>query len=229
MLAGKRLFLGETDYATVKLIQKANVPRLVAAQPRGRRGVRGESCSGRSTRDPEHRYQSAREFGDALSDYLFRSQLMVTAYDIANLVQAVDLGRARTPTADEFSLIDRLIQEELDESVAYRRESGSLPSGRPAWATRRSSSARARASRIRRAGSATTRTCSARRAADGGSRRRLSQSGSWREGGIPATPPARREQQAPPPRPARPKRAAPPSAQSRSMTPDRRIRAPARQ
>ena len=28
MLAGQRLFCGETDYATVKLIQKANIPRL---------------------------------------------------------------------------------------------------------------------------------------------------------------------------------------------------------
>jgi serine/threonine-protein kinase len=128
MLAGKRLFWGENDYATVKLIQKANIPRLAPINREVEEALE-EVLLKALTRDPSHRYQSARDFGDALSDYLFRNQKMVTAYDLANLVQAVTREESHT-TGDEFSLIDRLIQEELDESEAIdaaKSKSGSLP------------------------------------------------------------------------------------------------------
>jgi serine/threonine-protein kinase len=125
MLAGKRLFWGENDYATVKLIQKANVPRL---SPLNREVDEAfeEVLLKALARDPKLRYQTAREFGDALSDYLVRHQMMVTAYDLANLVQAVTREELYS-TGDELSLIDRLIQEELDESVGISSQSGSLP------------------------------------------------------------------------------------------------------
>jgi eukaryotic-like serine/threonine-protein kinase len=127
MLAGKRLFWGENDYATVKLIQKANVPRLAPLNREVDEAFE-EVLLKALTRDPSRRYQSAQEFGDALSDYLFRNQLMVTSYDLANMVQQVTTEESHT-TADEFSLIDRLIQEELDDAQAIDgdRESGSLP------------------------------------------------------------------------------------------------------
>lgn len=125
MLAGKRLFWGENDYATVKLIQKANVPRLAPINREVDEAFE-EVLFKALARDPSQRFQSAREFGDALSDYLFRNQMMVTSYDLANLVQAITSEDSHT-TADEFSLIDRLIQEELDESQAIDAESGSLP------------------------------------------------------------------------------------------------------
>jgi len=123
MLAGKRLFWGENDYATVKLIQKANVPRL---SPLNREvDERFEEVLLKAlTRDPNDRYQAAREFGDALSDYLFSHQLMVTAYDLARLVQSVT---GEDGGATDQSLIDRLIQDELDESVGIGSQSGSLP------------------------------------------------------------------------------------------------------
>ena len=70
-------------------------------------------------RDPTHRYQSARDFGDALAGYLYNRQLKVTSYDLANLVQSCtgDTVHTKTASGDEHSLIDRLIQEELDQSV----------------------------------------------------------------------------------------------------------------
>jgi serine/threonine-protein kinase len=125
MLAGKRLFWGENDYATVKLIQKANVPRL-APLNREVDTAFEEVLLRALTRDPKHRYQSAREFGGALSDYLFSHQMMVTGYDLASLVQSVT-GEEPARAADDASLIDRLIQDELDESVGLKAESGSLP------------------------------------------------------------------------------------------------------
>ena len=51
---------------------------------------------------------------------------MVTAYDLANLVASVT-GEDTGNTGDELSLIDRLIQEELDESIGIASQSGSLP------------------------------------------------------------------------------------------------------
>jgi serine/threonine protein kinase len=127
MLAGKRLFWGENDYATVKLIQKANVPRL---SPLNREvDERFEEVLLKAlTRDPKDRYQSARLFCDALADYLFSHQMMVTAYDLARLVQSVTGEDAPAPApANDPSLIDRLIQDELDESVGISSESGSMP------------------------------------------------------------------------------------------------------
>jgi eukaryotic-like serine/threonine-protein kinase len=124
MLAGRRLFLGENDYATVKLIQQANIPRLAPLNNSVDETFE-ELLLKALTRAPEDRYQSAQEFGDALTGYLFARQLKVTHYDIANLVNAAiseDAPPPHTTKQHENSLIDRLIQEELDGSVALRSE-----------------------------------------------------------------------------------------------------------
>ncbi len=125
MLAGRRLFLGETDYATVKLIQQANIPRLSPLN-RSVDEAFEEILLKALTRNPDDRYQSAQEFGDALTGYLFSRQLKVTNYDIANLVNAA-LAEDAAPSKNEASLIDRLIQEELDESVGVRSQAGEMP------------------------------------------------------------------------------------------------------
>jgi eukaryotic-like serine/threonine-protein kinase len=185
MLAGKRLFWGENDYATVKLIQKANIPRLAPLNREVDEAFE-EVLVRALTRDPKARYQTAREFGDALADYLFSHRLMVTAYDLANLVQNVTSGGEVPGAGEEQSLIDRLIQEELDESVGIGSQSGSLPvqnatgnvqlragesyEDPASWFSDDNDLLSERNSE-RAAGGATS-----------------SQSGSWREGGIPDTP-----------------------------------------
>ncbi len=176
MLAGKRLFWGENDYATVKLIQKANIPRL---SPLNREVDEAfeEVLLKALARDKNARYQGARDFGGALADYLFRHQLRVTSYDLANLVQTVT-NEELYSTGEELSLIDRLIQEELDESVGIGSQSGSLPKHSPAQS-------------VLRAGESYEDPASwfsddAEIA--GGPRSpqpRAPQSGSWREAGIP--------------------------------------------
>ncbi|HEX4351317.1 MAG TPA: serine/threonine-protein kinase, partial [Polyangiales bacterium] len=85
MLAGRRLFLGETDYATVKLIQQANIPRLAPLNNQVDEAFE-EILLKSLTREPDDRYQTAQQFGDALTGYLFARQLKVTNYDLANLV-----------------------------------------------------------------------------------------------------------------------------------------------
>jgi eukaryotic-like serine/threonine-protein kinase len=127
MLAGRRLFLGETDYATVKLIQQANIPRLAPLNNQVDDAF--EDILLRAlTREPDDRYQTAQQFGDALTGYVFARQLKVTNYDIANLVNAA-MAEESLPVKNETSLIDRLIQEELDgSSVVLDEAERSAPS-----------------------------------------------------------------------------------------------------
>ncbi len=115
MLAGRRLFLGETDYETVKLVQQANVPSLSRLNPDIDLDL--EAVLGRAlTQDKANRYQSAREMGDAIAGYLFSHQLKVTSYDIQTLVKT-SLAQKVTATTSSggtgHSIIDQLIQEEL--------------------------------------------------------------------------------------------------------------------
>lgn len=134
MLAGRRLFYGQTDYATVKLIQNANIPRLAPLNREVDEEFE-EIVLKALTREPERRFQTAREFGDALAGYLFTRQRKVTSYDLANLVRASIAEVAPAPRADQ-GLIDRLIQDELDAAVEITGEKELLPSlgGGPARA-----------------------------------------------------------------------------------------------
>jgi serine/threonine-protein kinase len=114
MLAGRRLFLGETDYQTIKLVQQANVPSLMRLNPEVDAELEAVVMKALA-RDKNLRYQTAREMGDALSGYLYAKQLKVNSFDIANMVKEVleakQAGKAGQPR--ETSIIDRLIQEEL--------------------------------------------------------------------------------------------------------------------
>ncbi len=114
MLAGRRLFLGETDYHTVKLVQAAEVPSLAPFHPDVDEAFEAVLRKALA-RDRRDRYQTAREMGDALASYLFSRQLKVTSYDVAGLVKQVlsDKAREKRLQRAEPSIIDRLIQEEL--------------------------------------------------------------------------------------------------------------------
>jgi eukaryotic-like serine/threonine-protein kinase len=115
MLAGRRLFLGETDYATVKLVQQANIPRLSPLNNQVDLDFE-EIMLKALARDPDQRFQSEHDLGEALTGYLFHRQLKVTNNNIANVVKSA-IAEDLLPTKSETSLIDRLIQEELDMSV----------------------------------------------------------------------------------------------------------------
>ena len=112
MLAGRRLFLGETDYQTVKLVQQANIPSLSRLNPDVHPDL--ETVLMRAlAKNPDERFMSARELGDALAGYLFSHKLKVTSYDIANLIKEVVDKKKTAVKPQEASIIDRLIQEEL--------------------------------------------------------------------------------------------------------------------
>lgn len=112
LLAGKRLFYGETDFHTVELVRKAQVPSLTALNPHVSPELE-EIIRTALARNINSRYQTARDFGDALSQHLFTRGLKVTSYDIQRLVEEVLADRAAKAVREEPSLIHELIQEEL--------------------------------------------------------------------------------------------------------------------
>ncbi|MBX3249723.1 MAG: serine/threonine protein kinase [Myxococcales bacterium] len=111
MLAGRRLFLGETDYQTVKLVQQAQIPSLQRLNPEVDAEFEGLLHKALA-RDKVQRFQTARELGDAIAGYLFSHQLKVTSYDIATLVKSI-LADEKPESSAQQSIIDKLIQEEL--------------------------------------------------------------------------------------------------------------------
>ena len=114
MLAGRRLYLGETDYQTVKMVQQSNVPSLSRINPEVDPDL--ERIINQSLeKDLNKRFQNARDFGDALAQHLYSRQQKVTSYDVANLVKWVIDSKKKTKAGEkpDQSIIDRLIQEEL--------------------------------------------------------------------------------------------------------------------
>ncbi len=110
-IAGKRLFLGESDYETVKRVQRAEVPSLRTVNPEIDEQL--DALLQKSmAKDRDDRFQTAQELGDAIADFLFHHRLKVTSYDIARMMQNVVAIRDRARKADP-SIIDKLIQDEL--------------------------------------------------------------------------------------------------------------------
>jgi serine/threonine-protein kinase len=118
LLSGRRLFLGETDFATVKMVQQAQIPPLRQMRP----DVSDELdriLARALAKDPETRYASARDLGRDLTAYLYRQGRPVSSFDIAELVRgAMALRKKKAP--DKASVIDRLIEEALFEFTSLQ-------------------------------------------------------------------------------------------------------------
>jgi len=121
LLTARRLFYGDTDYQTVELVRQAKVPSIAALNPEVEPEL--EQVVRRAlAKDPDERYQSANDLGDALAQYLFSrgSRMKVTARDIANLVKdtQVEMMRKRSAEPKETNLIDALILDEMKKMTS---------------------------------------------------------------------------------------------------------------
>ena len=126
LLANRRLFLAKTDVETVELVRKAEVPSLSKLN----KDVTPEFeaiIMRALARDPKKRYTSAREFGDALADYLFKNGLKTTNYDLAQMVD--HLFGAQVPHEDSAERRQR-IAEMIDEEIANLSMLGFSPAVR---------------------------------------------------------------------------------------------------
>jgi len=113
LLAGQRLFLGDTDFQTVKKVQAAVVPSI--SQINKKVPPELEKIVARAlARDPAQRYSTARTLGLELSKFMFRYGVPVSTFDIATLVQGAMKERQRHRPM-QASIIDKLIEEALFE------------------------------------------------------------------------------------------------------------------
>ncbi len=117
MLAGRRLFLGESDLETVRLVQKADIPALRDFNPRVPAELEKVIKKGLAA-DPGQRYQTAREFGRDLNQILFHIGRAVSSFDIAQLVLPIWRDRAqkkKKSPVDKRDVIGSWIEETLFE------------------------------------------------------------------------------------------------------------------
>jgi serine/threonine-protein kinase len=113
LLAGQRLFLGDTDFQTVKKVQAAVVPSI--SQINKKVPPELEKIVARAlARDPAQRYPTARTLGLELSKFMFRYGVPVSTFDISTLVQGAMKERQRHRPM-QASIIDKLIEEALFE------------------------------------------------------------------------------------------------------------------
>jgi serine/threonine-protein kinase len=127
LLAGQRLFLGDTDFQTVKKVQAASVPSIATINrkvPAELEKIIAKSLA----RDPQQRYTTARDLGMDLSKFLFKYGVPVSTFDLASLVQGAMKERQRHRPM-QASIIDKLIEEALFEFTSLTDDSGKAPSG----------------------------------------------------------------------------------------------------
>ena len=126
LLANRRLFLGKTETETIELVQKAEAPSLTLLNPDVSEEL--DRLVAKSLhRDPRKRFHSAREMGDALTDYLFSKGLKVTAYDLAEFVRAAFDAQAVAAEGAHQERIGALIQEEILSLSMMRYAGQPLP------------------------------------------------------------------------------------------------------
>lgn len=122
MLAGRRLFLGDTDLDTVRQVQAANIPAISQFNPYCDPEVEAVLAKALA-RDPDRRYASARHLGRDLSRLMFRDGRGASSFDIADMlapvVAARDVQRAKK---DRGTLIGSLIEEALFEFTSIEKD-----------------------------------------------------------------------------------------------------------
>jgi serine/threonine protein kinase len=116
MLAGRRLFLGDSDLETVRLVQKAEIPSIRQFNPKVTPDLERVILKGLAG-DPNKRYQTAREFGRDLNNMLFHLGRAVSSFDISQLVLPIWRERLqkKRDKVDKGSIIGSLIDDALFE------------------------------------------------------------------------------------------------------------------
>ncbi len=113
LLAGQRLFLGDTDFQTVKRVQAANVPAISGINKKVPQDLE-KIIAKALARDPAQRFATARELGNELTKFLFRFGVPVSTFEISQLVTGAMKERQRHRPV-QASIIDKLIEEALLE------------------------------------------------------------------------------------------------------------------
>lgn len=124
MLAGRRLFLGESDLDTLKLVRDAKIPSL---NQYGRKiPATLERILMRSLkRDPEERYQTTEQMGRELASFLFEHGAVCTSFDIAARVNEVLTKEPKKKRAADVAA-GQQVQQELNKLTSLEQMGGDL-------------------------------------------------------------------------------------------------------
>jgi serine/threonine-protein kinase len=116
MLAGRRLFLGDSDLETVRLVQKAEIPPLRQYNPKVTPELERVIQKGLAA-DPAKRYQTARDFGRDLNKIMFHLGRAVSSFEISQIVLPIWRERLqkKREKVDKGSIIGSLIDDALFE------------------------------------------------------------------------------------------------------------------
>ncbi len=114
MLTGRRLFLGKTDYQTVQLVSRCHVPPIGLLNPQVPT-LLADIVQKALVRDRDHRYQSAEEFAEALTSFLYAASLKATSKQVADLVAEASGKKRRRATV---KLAQDFVREELLRSLS---------------------------------------------------------------------------------------------------------------
>ena len=119
LFTGRRLFYGDTDYQTVELVRQARVPSIAALNPEIEPELEAVVRKALA-RDPNERYQSAADLGDALDPV---PVLAADEGDVARrrrrLVRDAQVEMMRKRSAEpKDSLIDALILDEMQKMTS---------------------------------------------------------------------------------------------------------------
>ncbi len=118
MLAGRRLFLGDTDFATVKQVQQAQIPPLSQINKQVTKDL--ERILAVPSLAIPRRATDRRGISRAISPSSSTSSVKpVSAFDIAELVRGA-MAQRKKAAPDKASIIDKLIEEALFEFTSLQ-------------------------------------------------------------------------------------------------------------
>lgn len=116
MLIGRRLFLGKTDYETLKQVQVAKIPPM--SQYRSDIPHQLEEIVARAlAKDINRRYQDCRSLANALADFLYSYGRPVTSFDLSRLVNDVMDARGGVSSPVD-SKVNEAVQREINKLVS---------------------------------------------------------------------------------------------------------------
>ena len=118
MLAGRRLFLGETDWQTIESVRAANIPSLAELNPDVPPELE-QIVKKALAREAAQRYQDCTEFADDLLSVLFSHGLKVSARDMSALLVEIREVKARAKQAEGSVGGTNLILELLAEEMTH--------------------------------------------------------------------------------------------------------------
>ncbi|MDP3276173.1 MAG: protein kinase [Deltaproteobacteria bacterium] len=126
LIANKRLFLGDTDWATVRQVQQAVIPSLVAENPDVTADLE-EVIRKALAKNKAERYQSAEALAQDLAEYLAKHRMAVNSFDLARITKEAIEERRLLKIKEkrpEQDLIDKLIAEELNRFTSLDEAEG---------------------------------------------------------------------------------------------------------